>query len=301
MKLLNWKNKSIAVKILLPVILLMIIMVILIDFTVFFIAGGHFEKYIKDNGEKNGQTIASEIENYKDSALQSLSWFENSPRLAEAFLSGDRELAVELGRTAMDSFGLEYMVITDLQGNVFIRAHDPENFGDSIANQVNIQTALNGEKNVQIENGKVVKFSIRAGTPLKDENGNIIGAVSTGTVLGSNETAERFSSLLNKETIIFEGPVAISSTIGTDDPEFLASITLEESVAERTLDKGEHYYGDMRIGGEVYTGVFVPFKDVSGEYAGVLFSGELKSIVQSMVNAIGMTISAVVAIITIIT
>ncbi len=297
MNFLHWNQKNISAKIMQPLFLLMLIMVLLIIFSVQFLVGNYFERYIKENAQKNGIIIANEIENKKLRALSSLDWFENSSRFVNAFQTGNRAQAVALGQTAMEAFGLEYLVITDTAGNIFIRAHDPDNFGDSIANQVNIQNALKGEKNVQVENGKVVKFSIRAGTPLKDGAGQIIGALSTGYVLGSAETAASFGTMMNKEVVIFDGSKGIASTIQPDDVEFASTIQLTENVMKKTLGEGQQYFGELKIGKENYIGIYVPFQDVSGSYTGVIFSGEPKSVIQTLSNAISVLISVVVAVI----
>ena len=294
MKILKWKNRSIGYKLMLPLAGSMLIMVLMINLSVYYFANKYFENYIIEDSRKNAEVISKEIDTYKNRALNSLAWFENSARLSEALKTGDQEKAIELGQTAMKSFGLEYMVITDTAGNVFVRAHDPKTFGDSIANQVNIQNALKGKQSVGIESGKVVKFSIRAGTPLRDTNGEIIGALSTGYVLGSGKTAETFGKMLNKDIVIFEGETGIASTIHADDQEFISKIRLEKDVVDKTLGMGEILCSDAIIGGRNYIGAYIPFQDVSGKNAGVIFCGEQKNVIISLSRIISLIISSVV-------
>ncbi|MDD4565036.1 MAG: methyl-accepting chemotaxis protein [Eubacteriales bacterium] len=296
---LKWKNRSIGYKLMLPLAISMLIMVIMINLSVYYFVNNYFEDYILENSRKNGEVISTEIETYKTRALNSLAWFENSARLVDAIQTGDQNKAIELGRTAMESFGFEYVVITDTEGTVFVRAHEPQTFGDNIANQVNIQNALKGEQSVGIEMGKVVKFSIRAGTPLRDEAGNIIGALSTGYVLGSTQTAKTFGDTLNKEIVIYDGDTGIASTVKPDDAEFISSIKLEQNVIEKTLGNGEIYCGDAKLGGQDYIGSYTPFKNVNGENAGVIFCGEPKSVISGLSRAISLLISAVVSILAI--
>lgn len=294
MNAIKWKNRSIGTKIIMPLVALMILMVIAINLSVHYFVNSYFEKYIMENAKKDGEVISNEIERLKSSALSSLEWFGSSARITDALRAQNREEAIELGQTAMKAFGLEYIVITDAKGDVFVRAHDPENFGDSIANQINIQNALKGEKSVGIESGKVVKFSVRAGAPLKDSAGNIIGAVSTGYILGSAETAQRFGSMLNKEVLIFEGDTCIASTINPEDKDFISGTKLDESTVEKTIGKGEFFYNDVKLAGETYIGAYVPFQDASGKYAGVVFCGEKKDPIYQISRIISLIISAVV-------
>ncbi len=126
------------------------------------------------------------IENFElmeQEALAAGEWFSSSERVADAYTSGNREQAIKVGKLAMKSMGLDFFIVTDKTGKVFMRAHRPEKFGDNIINQQNIQRALKGENSVGLEEGADVRLSIRAGAPLKDKSGKIIGAVSTGYIL----------------------------------------------------------------------------------------------------------------------
>lgn len=61
--------------------------------------------------------------------------------------------------------------ITDANGDVLIRQHSPEKYGDSILNQSNVQHALEGKIATTIEPGALVKLSCRTGAPIRGEDG----------------------------------------------------------------------------------------------------------------------------------
>lgn len=70
----------------------------------------------------------------------------------------------------MEKGKLDYMVFTDPEGTVILRAHEPEKIpaaDDSIVKQINVKSTMNGTPFVGIEEGKVVKLSVRAGAPIK--------------------------------------------------------------------------------------------------------------------------------------
>ncbi len=84
------------------------------------------------------------VDKKSEQALKAAAWFESSSELATALRKDDRSKAIELGKAAMEAFGLDYFVVTDGTGKVLARAHDPGKFDDSIAEQQNIKSALAG-------------------------------------------------------------------------------------------------------------------------------------------------------------
>lgn len=70
------------------------------------------------------------------------------------------------------------ITLADAQGVVLARGHSDKK-GDSVSSQLNVKKALSGEPSAGIEEGTVVKFSLRAGYPIK-EGTTIIGSVTAG-------------------------------------------------------------------------------------------------------------------------
>lgn len=157
-----------------------------------------------------------------------------------------------------------YIVVTDNKGDVIIRAHSLKDFGDSIANQLNIQKALKGENTVGIEEGKVVKLSIRAGSPVKDASGNIIGAVSAGyTIFDSNRMASEMKKLLNIDATFTFGNDVVSTTL---NKEFKGQ-KIPQDIYDK-LTKGESFIQRFNFLGSDYYNVIVPLKDSNGKVVG---------------------------------
>ncbi len=97
---------------------------------------------------------------------------------------GLRKVTVDL----MKNGELEYLVVTDPREDPH-PAHQPDVVpgpDDSISNQENIRQALDGNAFVGIEEGRVVKLSVRAGAPVRDSGGALLGAVSAGYVANQN-------------------------------------------------------------------------------------------------------------------
>jgi len=229
--------------------------------------------------------LNNNVEDLEKKALNATEWFQDSPRLINAYQNNDRQEALKVGQLALKSMGLDYLVITDKTGKVFIRAHDPATYDDSIAKQVNIQRALKGESSVGIEEGAVVKYSIRAGAPLKDKNGMIIGAISLGYVLSNNEFVNQQKKLFDCDSTIFFGNERIATTIVDGAGKSIVGTKLDNaSITDTVLKNGKQFQGEALIQNTRYFVVYSPIIDVNGKPSGMLFLGQKADLISNIAN-----------------
>lgn len=287
-------------KIIIPVIITMLLGVLFIGVGIYNVINKSLYDFYQQSVDQKVETFQYELNQRQKNAVNALSWFENSARLAEAYQAQDREAAIELGKLAMESFELDYFVITDLQGNVFVRAHEPAQFGDSIANQVNIQKAMQGEKTVGVEEGSVVKFSIRAGCPLKNSEGETIAILSTGYVLSNENFVDNFKALLNSEITVFIGNERLMTTLANEQGERIVGTKLEnQQINETVLEKGDIYYGQSVIQGQDYIAAYFPIRDVNSKIVGMFFVGDNSSLINHLVKNITRSLGIVTLILAI--
>lgn len=255
-----------------------------------------FEREVRTKSE----LLAQSIETMKKRSLDATQWFEKSARLVKSVETADREQALTLGRQAMDSMGFDYFVITDTAGNVFIRAHEPKKFGDSIINQVNIRRALKGERSVGIEEGKVVRFSIRAGTPLRRSDGTIIGAISLGYVFSNTAFVDREQNLLGCDVGVFSGTEPIAVTLRRDGARAAGVNWAEEVLLKNVLKDRTGLLKVENIFGKMYVSYYQPIIDVNNVASGVLYAGRDVQVISTMVWTILRYQAALVAVIALI-
>lgn len=279
------------------VIIFIIAILIIVSFTVQSVISQNTEKEIKSKAV----VLNNDLEDMKVKALNTTKWLESSARLVSALQNKDRQGALELGQLALTSFGMDYLVITDKEGNVFIRAHEPDKFGDSIASQINIQKALRGEKSAGIEEGAVVKYSIRAGTPLKDKDGNIIGAVSLGYVLSNNDFVDKQKKIFNSDVTVFGGNERIATTIEDSNGNRIIGTKIEnQNIIDTVLKNGKTYYGEATISGSKYVATYMPIIDVSGKSTGMLFIGQKYDVAMELTRKLIIYQGAIMAVLGII-
>ena len=226
--------------------------------------------YINQEVIKDSEVLSQNVELMKKKSLMITEWFVSSQRLINAFKTGNRIEAIEIGQLAMRSIGFDYMVLTDNRGIVFARAHSPEKYGDDISNQFGFKKAVMGERTVGIEEGAVVKFSIRAFAPVKDGD-RIIGTVSLGYILSNNDFPDEQKRLLGSDITVFFKDERISTTLIKDGKRLTGTKMEHKDILDTVLKQGKNYYGNATILGNLYHTAYLPLRDVNNNISGMLF------------------------------
>ena len=238
---------------------------------------------IKATTEEKSKSLEYIIDHKKGMALNAVKWFENSEVLLKAINENNRSDIIQLGKMAMSDFGLDYWVVTDIQGNVIARAHEPDNYGDNIVKQVNIQKALDGEITVGIEEGAVVRLSIRAGCPIKDKEGQIVGVVSTGYILSDNFVDE-VNKTLSCDITIFNGIERVGTTIKEKEKRITGTKLYDNEIEENVLGKGNSVSKLITISGIDYYSMYSPLIDENNNIIGMCFVGVPAHVIQSLIS-----------------
>ena len=146
--------------------------------------------------------VGALLEKYKREALAQASNIALSPALRDGIKSGDFQTLLSVMKPLLESGQLGYMVATDITGRALCRPHEPDKIpapDDSIINQINIQHAVAGKFFAGIEQGKYVRLSVRAGAPVRDTDGSVIGALSAGYVASQKSVVEEAKVLAGGE------------------------------------------------------------------------------------------------------
>ncbi len=275
-------NSKISTKLAALAVGIIITFLIVVSVSMMVTIKGVLGNYINEEVKDKSEVLAENVEIMKQKSLAATEWFSSSARLISAYKSGNREAAIETGKLAMKSMGFDYMVITDRQGKVFCRAHSPEKFGDNIANQVGIQKAINGERSVGIEQGEVVKFSIRAGAPIKEGN-NIIGVVSLGYVLSNNAFPDEQKRLLGCDITVFFNDERIATSLMQDGKRLTGTKMEHPVILDTVLKQGKNYYGNATIQKKLFHTAYLPLKDVNNKISGMLFIGKDAGVINNLI------------------
>ncbi len=192
------------------------------------------------------------------------------PEVINAVREKDRDALLELALNYLEFYDVSYFTISDANGNVIMRSYQPESFGDSLMGQQNAVDALNGTVSSYFEGGDFAKVSVRSGSPVYGEGGEIIGVVSAGFRMDTDEFVDEMKTVYGVDVTIFEGDTRVNSTVMNGAERNVGSRLTDEAVLDAMFNQGVEYMGETTIAGIIYRTIYVPMFDPGNEVFAVL-------------------------------
>ena len=216
--------------------------------------------------------LKNEVESQKNDALKSVAVLSINPEIRKALILKDTKALLSISAPIAKELGIDFVTITDDKGVVLVRVHD-EKKGDSIANQENVQKALQGTTIATTETGNIIKLTTRAGAPIKNEQGQVIGVVSAGYDMTKDSFVDRVKHMYGTDITLFLGDEQIASTMIKDGKRAIGT-KLNAEIAEAVLKDGKKYSARADVLGMDYFTAYLPLVGVDNKIIGVLFAGE---------------------------
>ncbi|SCM81252.1 Methyl-accepting chemotaxis protein TlpC [uncultured Sporomusa sp.] len=217
-----------------------------------------------------GLTIT--LKDYQKNALNFGAVMASHPGVIKGIKDKDALTILEQLGPLLSRANIDFATITDEAGTVIVRTHDQKR-GDSVVNQDNIKNALKGVAYAAIESGTVVKFSARAGTPVKDETGRIVGVISAGYYISNDLVVDRIKEAFGTDVTLFLGDERVATTIMRDGQRMLGS-KLDEAIAGKVLQDRQEYVGTVAVAGIPYITAYKPLMGPEDKPMGALFVGK---------------------------
>ena len=165
-----------------------------------------------------------------------------------------------------------FYTITDGDGIVIARTHAHNSFGDNISTQRNISEALAGNVSAHTEEGVVVKVSVRSSAPVYDADNNLIGVISAGVRLDTDDSLDALTERFDNEFTLYLGEVRIATSISIDG-ESIVGTRLDPAIAKTVIGQKQEYFGVVDIFGEKYHGFYMPIINPHGDVFSIIFAG----------------------------
>ncbi|MFH0997251.1 MAG: methyl-accepting chemotaxis protein [Pseudomonadota bacterium] len=257
---------------------------------------------LHEQGQSEIKKLAALVQVYvddlKDKAVITAAVLVERQDLIMAVEKGDKAGVQNLGKGYVKARQVSVLTIADKDGNVVGRGHSDKT-GDSVLQQDNVKKSLVGRASSGIEEGTVVKFSLRAGNPIR--NGNIVvGSVTTGFDLSSEAFVDEVKNKYGVECTVFHGDTRISTTIMKDGKRAVGTKMDNSQVIETVLKKGEVFLNVNKILGKTYDSGYWPLKDVDGKIVGMFFVGKDRELLdQTLKSTILPTLLAALIIVSI--
>ena len=195
------------------------------------------------------------------------------PPLIEAITQKDTAAVLQIMGTFLKHTNIDFVTITDETGRVIARTHEPDKKGDSVTSQANVASALKGTSFAAIESGTAVKLSARAGVPVKNAAGSIVGVISAGFDVSNGKLVDQAKEIFQTDMTIFLHDVRAATTI-LKDGQRITGTKLNEQIAATVLQQGQNYSNKTEILGLPYYTSYLPLYGPDKEIIGVLFSGQ---------------------------
>ncbi|MBP2631751.1 MAG: hypothetical protein H6Q70_2379 [Firmicutes bacterium] len=244
----------------------------------------------RQGAEEHYYGMMQTLDMYKNNAQAHVQVLAKNMQIIDAAKRRDTQALFNLTTPLMKEGKLDYMVITDPKGVAIIRTHEPGKIpkaDDSIANQMNVSQAISGKSFVGIEEGKVVKLSVRAGAPLYDETGALVGVISTGYVISQNEIVDNAKKMFGAEFTLFLQNERVATTLENAEGKRMVGTLLEnQEILKQVLTEGKIYIGTNKIAGNDYTVAYGPLIGATGKPIGIIFTGKPNSILEGVTNQI---------------
>jgi hypothetical protein len=218
------------------------------------------------------ESVQENVDASKGGVLALAYLIASRPDVATAIRKRDSSSLQKVGREMMEKAGLKVITIADREGKVIARGHSKE-LGDSVTKQINVKKALAGEPSVGIEEGTVVKFSLRAGYPVKEGNA-VVGSVTAGLDLSSDDAfVDAMKKNYGIECTVFHHDVRVSTTLTRDGKRAAGTKMDNPEVVETVLKNGQKRFKTNVILGKEYTTAYWPIVCADGRIGGMFFVG----------------------------
>lgn len=191
---------------------------------------------------------------------------------------------------------LGFLLVTDKNGTVVLRAHALARHGDQIGTEEAVGAALIGNAFATIESSPAEKFSIRAAAPLY-QKGVLVGTLVAGYQL-DNVFADRMKKVTGLEMSIYAGEEIVATTaLARDARTRLSGIMLDdEAVRTAVLERGESAAARVELRGEQFLASYLPVKDGNGRIIGMFSASKPQQEIIALADATNrLTLVAVIS------
>jgi diguanylate cyclase (GGDEF)-like protein len=199
-------------------------------------------------------------------------YFASDPEIVKALASGDREALLAHAMRLHDVTGIELGIITDASGKVLVRTHAPEVYGDDLTMMHVVRAALAGKMLSLTESGALTRMSARAGAPIVDEQGRLLGAAITGFRLDTEQFVDKHKDITGCEVSIIRGNKRVATTLLQEDGTRAVGMEVPEHIMQ-TLLEGKAFSDRIYMLNTETLVRYSPMLDSDGQMIGALFVG----------------------------
>lgn len=258
--------------------------------------------------------------------------------LKEALLSGELQDAYHELQHVRQEEGLDVLTLTDETGKVVLRTSFFDNRGDDQSDNELVRTVLDyqvpvastllvtGEELAQespllanqahftfidtplarerTETEETTGMMLLAGSPVTDDDNNLIGVLYGGSLLNRNyEIVDKVKETVFEEiqykgkdigtATIFQDDVRISTNVKNLDGTRALGTRVTEEVYDQVVGKGQPWIGRAYVVNNWYITAYEPIRDIAGQIIGILYVGVLEQKYKDVQQGMILTFAAI--------
>jgi signal transduction histidine kinase len=221
-----------------------------------YLSTGQFLEWHRQRVELVARLVLAEYRGKIQRVEQAASLLADNPNYGELLASGNVEALRKLAVPMMKATGLQVLTITDNQGVIEVRAHDPGAVGVDISSNPLVRSSLKGKEATRITQWKDA-IALTASAPIHYEE-KVVGVVLTGVLIdkGFVESLSRPGA----EVAIFYGNRLIVNSF-KDLPESALEKLRRTRDLYAATSKPVMQVQSMEMGQEEYTLTYLPLDE----------------------------------------
>lgn len=233
-----------------------------------YLAADQILEWHRQRVELVARLVLAEYQGKIGRVQQAASLLADNPSYGELLASGNAEALRGLAAPMMKATGLHILTITDFQGVIQVRAHDPGALGVDISSNPLVRAGLNGKEASRMTSWKDT-IALSASAPIRYQD-RVVGVVLTGLLIdrGFVESLSRPGA----EVAIFFGNRLVVNSFKDLPETALNKIRRSKDVAAAARNHHERVQS-LEFGEEAYTITFLPLEEEEKPWENLIVVG----------------------------
>ncbi|MCL6622691.1 MAG: HAMP domain-containing protein [Syntrophobacterales bacterium] len=263
-----WVKSKVGLKLLGVNLLSLVVALVSLLFVMQYLATRQILQWHAQRVDLVARLVLAEYQGKIQRVVQAAHLLSDNPAYAELLAQGDFASLRPLVLPVMRATGLHILTITDAQGDIQVRGHDPGAIGVNIASNPLIRAGLKGKAASRMTEWQD-SVALSASAPILFQD-RVVGVVLTGLLVdkGFVESLSRPGA----EVAIFFGPRLVVNSFKDLPEDSLAVLRrVREQAAAAPLPREQ--VQTLSVAGESYTVTFLPLEEEGKSWENVIVVG----------------------------
>jgi signal transduction histidine kinase len=250
-----WRKSKVGSKLLGVTLLSLLVALVGLLLVMQYLATRQILEWHRQRVELVGRLVLAEYREKLQRVEQAANLLADNPTYGELLATGNAEALRRLVTPMMTATGLHILTITDYQGVIQVRAHDPEGMGVNISGNPLVRAGLQGKEASRMTQWKD-SIALSASSPIRYDN-KVVGVILTGLLIdkGFVESLTRPGA----EVAIFFGNRLVVNSFKDLSESALNQLQRHRDLAVK--GQGLEQVQRLQLGNEDYTITYLPLEE----------------------------------------